>query len=56
MTTTSAYLVSNLLMNYLFPDEQKLVLGSPVSKLQKDRNQTGPRPEKDWTAVWSFGF
>jgi hypothetical protein len=28
-----------------------IVLGSPVSKLQKDRNQTGPRPEKDRTAL-----
>jgi len=25
-----------------------LVLGGPVLKLQKDRNQTGPRPQKDW--------
>ena len=36
-------------------DVMSLVLGSPVSKLQKDRNQTGPRPEKDQTAVRSFG-
>jgi len=31
-----------------------VVFESPVSGLEKDRNWTGPRPEKDWTAVLVF--
>jgi len=33
-----------------------LVLGSPVSGLQKDRKKTGPRPEKTGPAVLVFCF
>ena len=33
-----------------------LVFGSPVSWLEKDRNQTGPRPQKTGPAVRSFYF
>jgi len=29
-----------------YPGQSKIVLGSPVSGLQKDHNRTGPRPEK----------
>ena len=34
----------------------KLVFVSPVSRPQKDRNQTGPRLEKTRPAVQSFDF
>jgi len=30
------------------------VFEGPVSGLEKDRNWTGPRLEKDWTAVLVF--
>ena len=33
-----------------------LVFEGPVSRLEKDRNWTRPRPEKTRPAVWSFHF
>jgi len=35
---------------------QSLVFGSPVTRPEKDRNQTGPRPQKDQTTGPVFSF